>query len=151
VQNNDVVANLASCNSVFNQNFEQIGLFNLFIILVGGISMRIVEATLLLAVGVGLLGADFFLLGWIRVAGEGCYDVFLHLSDVRVLVVLVVEVLEVVLVVVKVRQGVGQAGDASTMEGNFYLVPALSNLENNTADLGIEVVFYLVVASKIVS
>lgn len=80
-------------------------------------------------------------------AGEGCFKIFLQLADICVLVVLVVEVLEVVLVVIKVGERVCKAGDTSAMKRDFYLVPALRYLENNTTYLGIEVVFYLVVAS----
>lgn len=59
---------------------------------------------------------------------------------------LIIEVLEVVLVVVEVGEGVGKTGGTGGVNWNLDLVPTLGNLKNNTSDLGVEVVFYLVVA-----
>jgi hypothetical protein len=81
------------------------------------------------------------------VAREGCYEFFIRLANLCVLVVLVVQMLKIVFVVIQVCERVRETTDASTMQRDFYLVPALGNLENDATDLGVEMVFYLVVTS----
>jgi len=58
-------------------------------------------------------------------------------------------VLEIVLVVVEIGKVVGETGGAGTLEWNFDLIPALGYLKDDAAHLRVEMILYLVVASKV--